>query len=147
MRVFSCRRPGLRFVASVLVLAVALIAGCAARPGLDPISAQREITELDGLVIEAAQTALAGGDALRHGAATPSEVRTRVEEARERLAHARQELQEVRLDPASADKARPVLERAASLEQALGGLAKALADGGADVEAWLQRIRSLAAGM
>lgn len=147
MRVSDLVNPYRRVVAAALVLPAAMIAGCAARPGLDPTSAQQKITELDGLVVTAAQTALAGADALRHGAATPSEVRARVEEARERVARARMELQEVRLDPASADKARPVIERAASLEQALGGLAKALADDGGDLETWLHRIRSLATGM
>ena len=141
------RQPAARRAAPALVLALALLVGCAARPGLDPISAQRKISELDGLVVEAAQTALTGADALRHGAATPAEVRTRVEEVRERLTRARQELQEVRLDPASADKARPVLERAASMEQALEGLAEAVAGGNANLQPWLHRIRSLAAGL
>ena len=147
MRASSLCNPYRRLMATTLILVVPLIAGCAARPGLDPISAQQKIAELDGLVVEAAQTALTGADALRHGAATPAEVRSRVEAARERLARARKALQAIRLDPASADKARPVIERAASLEQALGGLAKALADDGGDLETWLHRIRSLAAGM
>ncbi|HEY8414498.1 MAG TPA: hypothetical protein VIK99_01870 [Thermaerobacter sp.] len=147
MYTFSLHNAFRGWVATTLVLAVTLIAGCTARPGLDPIAAQQKITELDALVVEAAQTALTGADALRHGAATPSEVRTRVEEARERLARARKELQEMRLDPASADKARPVIERAASLELALEGLAKALAEGTGDLKTWLHRIRSLAAGM
>lgn len=131
----------------VILLAGMLLGACASPP-IDPVSARRSITALDGQATDAALTALAAVDAWRHGAMTAAEAAARIADAHDRLVNAQNAFRHDNLPRNVADEAQHVLGRVLGLEQALTGLQAALsAEDSTLIESWSTRIRTLATGL